>query len=124
MRLLRETLRALRGAAWDNGRMRIAPGIDADDEALAGFCATNGIRRLAVFGSALRDDFGPESDVDLLVEFEPSRTPGMITIARMERELGTLLGGTRTDLRTYGDLSRYFRDDVRAIARPIFEAAA
>ena len=122
---LRAILRALRGAAWDNGQMRIAPGIDADEEALAGFCASNGIRRLAVFGSALREDFGPESDVDLLVEFEPGRTPGMMTIVRLEHELEGLLGGRRTvDLRTYGDLSRYFRDDVRATARPVFDAAA
>lgn len=105
--------------------MQIAPGVDADEEALAGYCARNGIRRLAVFGSALGDDFGSESDLDLLVEFEPSRTPGMMTIARMERELEALLGSNRTvDLRTYGDLSRYFRDDVRATARPIFGAAA
>ncbi len=105
--------------------MLIAPGIDADQQALDEFCRRNGIRRLAVFGSALRDDFGPDSDVDLLVEFEPDRTPGMMAIARMQAELEKLLGGRRTvDLRTYGDLSRYFRDDVRATARPVFDAAA
>ena len=105
--------------------MLIAPGIAADDEALTGFCARNGIRRLAVFGSALRDDFGPDSDVDLLVEFEPACTPGMMGIVRMQDELEELLGGHRTvDLRTYGDLSRYFREDVRATARPVFDAAA
>jgi hypothetical protein len=105
--------------------MLIAPGIDPDRHALADFCRRNGIRRLAVFGSALRDDFGPESDVDLLVEFEPGRTPGMMGIAHMERELESLLGGRRrVDLRTYGDLSRYFRDEVRATARPVFDAAA
>jgi predicted nucleotidyltransferase len=112
-------------AAWENGAMQIAPGIAADEKALAGFCERNGIRRLAVFGSALRDDFGPDSDVDLLVEFEPDRTPGMMAIARMQADLEELLGGRRTvDLRTYGDLSRYFRDDVRATARPVFDAAA
>jgi len=105
--------------------MVIAPGIDADLQALADFCRRNGIHRLAVFGSALRDDFGPDSDVDLLVEFEPGRTPGMMGIGRMQRELEALLGGRRSvDLRTYGDLSRYFRDEVRATARPVFDAAA
>jgi len=105
--------------------MQIAPGVVADEQALGRFCARRGIRKLAVFGSALREDFGPGSDVDLLVEFEPGRTPGMIALAGMERELEELLGGGRTvDLRTYGDLSRYFRDEVRATARPVFDAAA
>lgn len=105
--------------------MLIAPGIDADHQILADFCRRNGIRRLAVFGSALRDDFGPESDVDLLVAFEPGHTPGMMGVSRLQRELEALLGGGRSvDLRTYGDLSRYFRDEVRAMARPVFDAAA
>jgi hypothetical protein len=105
--------------------MLIAPGIDADNEALADFCRRNGISRLAVFGSALRDDFGPESDVDLLVEFEPGHTPGMMGVSRLQRALEVLLGGGwSVDLRTYGDLSRYFRDEVRATARPVFDAAA
>ena len=105
--------------------MLIAPGVDLDGRALALFCRDNGIRRLAVFGSALGDDFRPDSDVDLLVEFEPGRTPGMMGLARMQRLLEALLGGTRTvDLRTYGDLSRYFRDEVRSSARPVFDAAA
>ena len=112
-------------ATWDNGAMVIAPGIDVDEQALGNFCQRNGIRRLAVFGSALRDDFGPDSDVDLLVEFEPDCTPGMMAIVRMQAELEALLGDRRTvDLRTYGDLSRYFRDDVRETARPVFDAAA
>lgn len=105
--------------------MVIAPGIDLDPEAVAAFCRGNGIRRLAVFGSALRDDFRVDSDVDLLVGFEPGHTPGMMRLARMQRELEALLGGRRrVDLRTYGDLSRYFRDDVRSTARPVFDAAA
>lgn len=105
--------------------MLIAPGVDLDGQALAAFCRDNGIRRLAVFGSALGEDFRPDSDVDLLVEFEPGRTPGMMGLARMQRSLEALLGGKRTvDLRTYGDLSRYFRDEVRSTARPVFDAAA
>ena len=105
--------------------MVIAPGIEHDPKAVAAFCRDNGIRRLAVFGSALRQDFGIESDIDLLVEFEPGHTPGMMGLVRMQRQLEALLGGDhRVDLRTYGDLSRYFRDEVRSTARPVFDAAA
>ena len=105
--------------------MLIAPGLALNGQALATLCRDNGIRRLAVFGSALGEDFRLDSDVDLLVEFEPGRTPGMMGLARMQRSLEALLGGTRTvDLRTYGDLSRYFRDEVRSTARPVFDAAA
>lgn len=81
-------------------------------EAVAGFCRGHGIRRMAVFGSALRDDFRPDSDIDLLVEFEPDSVPGLFGIARMERELSGLLGGRKIDLRTPRDLSRYFRQQV------------
>ena len=110
--------------------MVIAPGIESNPKAVAVFCRENGIRRLAVFGSALRQDFVVGSDIDLLVEFEPGQTPGMMGLARMQRQLEALLGGDhRVDLRTYGDLSRYFRDEVRSTARrstarPVFDAAA
>ena len=67
---------------------------------------------MAFFGSVLRADFGPESDIDVLVEFEPAHVPGLFGIARMEHELSTLFGGRKVDLRTPEDLSRYFRDDV------------
>ena len=70
------------------------------------------IRRLALFGSVLRPDFGPESDVDVLVEFEPEAAIGFFGLARLERELSALLGGRRVDLRTPQDLSRYFRNSV------------
>ena len=83
---------------------------------LAAFCQAHGIRRLAVFGSALRADFGPESDVDVLVEFAPDRAPGLLSIAGMEIELSALFGGRKVDLRTPEDLSRYFREDVLAAA--------
>ena len=105
--------------------MVIVPGIETERDALAEFCRRNGIRRLAIFGSALREDFSADSDIDLLVEFETGRTPGMMGLAHMEAELEAILGGGRSvDLRTYGDLSRYFRDDVQATARPVFDAAA
>ena len=64
----------------------------------------------------LRDDFGPSSDVDLLVEFEPQHAPGLLRLAAMERELSAMIGGRRVDMRTPSDLSRYFRDDVIAQA--------
>jgi hypothetical protein len=91
-------------------------------DALARFCRERGIRRLAVFGSALRADFGPDSDIDLLVEFEPDRIPTLFDIAGMEQELSALLGGRKVDLRTPEDLSRYFRDRVMAEAEVQYEA--
>ncbi|MBI2437857.1 MAG: nucleotidyltransferase family protein [Lentisphaerae bacterium] len=86
--------------------------ISIPKDGIAAFCRERGIRRLAIFGSALRSDFGPESDIDVLVEFESGRTPGLLGMARMERELSALLGGWKADLRTPEDLSRYFRQDV------------
>jgi hypothetical protein len=81
------------------------------------FCKRNHIRKLLFFVSVLRDDFGPESDVDILVEFEPGHVPGFFRLFDMEEELSTLLNGRKVDLRTPEDLSRYFRDEVIAHAR-------
>ena len=78
---------------------------------IAEFCRRNYIRRLSLFGSVLRDDFSSESDVDLLVEFDPDHTPGLITLAGMEIELSEILG-RKADLRTAEDLSPYFRQKV------------
>jgi len=86
--------------------------ITVDRSRLAEFCRRHRIRRLALFGSALREDFSEESDVDILVEFEPGHTPGLLGMARLERELSHILGGRKVDLRTPEDLSRYFRDEV------------
>ena len=86
--------------------------ITIDRKRLAEFCREHHIRRLALFGSVLRDDFGPDSDIDVLVEFEPGYTPGLFGIAHLERELLALFGGRKVDLRTPEDLSQYFRDDV------------
>jgi len=91
--------------------------VDLETIRLAGreieqFCQRNGIRRLSVFGSILGPRFRADSDVDLLVEFEPERSPGFLGLARMERELSALLGGRKVDLRTPAELSRYFRDRV------------
>jgi hypothetical protein len=101
--------------------MELRPGIEVDDQVLDEFARRHAIRHLAAFGSVLRPDFGPASDIDLLVEFEPDRVPGLLAIASMELELEQLLGRS-VDLRTYGDLSRYFRDQVRASARELYAA--
>ncbi len=85
--------------------------INIPKEKIAEFCKKNHIRRLSLFGSVLRDDFGPGSDVDVLVEFEEGRVPGLITLSGMELELSELIG-RKADLRTPEDLSRYFRKEV------------
>ncbi len=87
--------------------------------ALATLCHRYHIRRLAFFGSVLRDDFGPESDVDVLVEFEPGHVPGF-GFVRLQRELSALLG-REVDLHTYRSLSRYFRDHVMKEAEVQYE---
>lgn len=81
-------------------------------ELIAAFCQKHGIRRFAIFGSALREDFRPDSDVDVLVEFDPEHIPTLLKIAAMERELSHIFGGRKVDLRTPQDLSRYFREQV------------
>ena len=90
--------------------------IELPRERISDFCRRNHIRRLALFGSVLRRDFRSDSDVDVLVEFESEYVPGFFRLADMERELSTLLGGRKVDVRTPQDLSRYFRDDVLASA--------
>ncbi len=89
------------------------------EEALATFCRKHRVSRLALFGSVLRDDFRPDSDVDVLVEFQPGARAGFLKLAEMELELGAMLG-RKVDLRTPGELSRYFRDEVLANAEVQF----
>jgi uncharacterized protein len=83
-----------------------------DKASLAQFCAQHHIRRLSLFGSTQKGSERPDSDVDLLVEFDPGQAPGLMRLAGMEIELSELLGGRRVDLRTAQDLSRHFRDQV------------
>ncbi len=84
------------------------------------FCKRNRIRRLSLFGSVLRDDFGPESDIDVLVEFEPGHRLGFAFFG-LQDELSDMLG-RQVDLRTAKDLSRYFRDEVVRTAEVIYDA--
>ena len=100
----------------------MSPRIAFDREKLAEFCRRNHIRKLALFGSVITDRFGPNSDVDFLVEFEPGRGPGYFGLARMERELSDM-AGRKVDLRTPRELSRYFRDEVVAGAQVQYSAA-
>ena len=87
------------------------PHIDLPKEKIAGFCKSNHIRKLSLFGSVLHGDFRPDSDVDLLVEFDPEHIPGFFKLAHMERELSGIIG-KKVDLRTPQELSKYFRTQV------------
>ena len=93
-----------------------------DHVALESVCRRHRIRRLALFGSTLKGTSRPDSDVDLLVEFEPEARPSLLTMAQAEIELSLLVGGRKVDLRTAQDLSRYFRDEVVQTAEVQYEA--
>ena len=90
--------------------------IEIPRDQLADFCRRHRIRKLSLFGSILRDDFRPDSDIDVLVEFEPDARVGMMKLADIENQLSDLLGH-RVDLNTPGFLSRYYRDRVLAEAQ-------
>ncbi|MCL6614337.1 MAG: nucleotidyltransferase family protein [Firmicutes bacterium] len=94
--------------------------IEVPKEKIAEFCRKNHVKRLAFFGSVLRDDFGPNSDVDVLVEFEPGAKVGFIKLAEMEMELEEIIG-RKVDLNTAGSLSPYFRAEVLAEAEVAYE---
>jgi uncharacterized protein len=102
--------------------MELVQGLVIDERRLRALCRTHGVRRLGLFGSALRGDLRHDSDIDLLVEFEPDRVPGLLGLARLELELEQLLGRT-VDLRTAADLSPHFRGEVAANARMLYDAA-
>jgi uncharacterized protein len=94
----------------DEARVRIP------QDAISEFCRRNHIMKLSLFGSVLRDDFGPDSDLDILVEFERDYRIGLIALAALELELSKILG-RKVDLRSPADLSRYFRDEVLQSAK-------
>ena len=98
------------------GRLRVDP------ERLADLCRRNHVARLSLFGSRLKGTARPDSDVDLLVQFEPDAGISLFDMVRIEQELSDLLGGHRVDLRTPAELSRYFRDEVVNTAAPQYVA--
>ncbi len=97
-------------------------GIDISTDRIAEFCRRHRIKKLSLFGSILRDDCRPDSDIDVLVEFDPGARIGLIKLAGIEIALSELLG-RRVDLNTPGFLSRYDRDRVRAEAEVQYDAA-
>jgi predicted nucleotidyltransferase len=118
---------------WQKAIVQIGPGgstgvmmasrarINVPREQIADFCRRHHIRRLAFFGSVLRDDFTSESDVDVLVEFEAGKTPGF-AFFRIQDELSQILA-RRVDLKTPNELSKYFRDEVLAEAEELYVQA-
>jgi predicted nucleotidyltransferase len=96
--------------------------IDIPRERIAEFCRRHQIRKLSLFGSVLRDDFGPESDVDVLVEFEHGTRVGLLRLAGLELELGTIIG-RKVDMNTQGFLSKYYRDQILEEAEVQYDAA-
>jgi predicted nucleotidyltransferase len=101
----------MRGRIEERGR-RVISVLERNNEAVVAFCQKHSIHRLWLFGSQPEDRSRPESDIDLLVEFDRGKEPGLLGLADMERELSGILGGRSVDLRTPNDLSRYFRDEV------------
>jgi predicted nucleotidyltransferase len=102
--------------------MDVVARLGTDPNAIAEFCRRNFVRRLAVFGSVLRDDFTLESDVDVLVNFLPGAQVSLFDMTRMETEREEIVPGRRVDLRTAGDLGARFRDTVVAEAEAVYGA--
>ena len=102
--------------------MTVRTNIKIPREKVAEFCKKNQIRKLSFFGSALREDFRADSDVDVLVEFEPETRVGLIRLTGLEIELGEILG-RKVDLNTPGFISKYYRDRVLAEAVVQYDTA-
>ena len=95
--------------------------IDTKPDKITDFCRKHHIRKLSLFGSVLRDDFSADSDVDVLVEFDPQHVPGLIRLGGMAQDLSDILAGRKVDLLTTEDISDYFRDNVLAAAEVQYE---
>ena len=93
-------------------KQKLKNGVSVNEAELTAFCQRYHITSLALFGSVLREDFRPDSDIDVLVEITAGHTPGLLKLASIERELSPLLANRKIDLRTPQDLSRHFRDRV------------
>lgn len=116
---LKNIVRKTFGEAGGGPLQSVAQRFNVPKGLLAEFCRKHYVKKMALFGSVLRDDFRPDSDVDVLVEFEPGHVPGF-AIIDMESELSQLVG-RKVDLRTPAELSRYFRDRVVKEARVEYE---
>jgi len=106
----------------ETARIDLTKRVAVSPEVIADFCRRHRIRRLSLFGSVLREDFRPESDVDVLVEFEPEGVPSFFELVGMKEELIGLLGRD-VDLKTPKALSPYFREQVLREAVPLHVAA-
>jgi predicted nucleotidyltransferase len=109
-------------AAMNRSRAMIRPELEVSQAQIADFCRHYHIRWMAVFGSALRDDFGPESDVDVLVEFEPGHDLGLAFFA-LPDEFSSLVGGRQVDMMTVDELNRWIRNRVLREAQVLYDAA-
>ena len=96
--------------------------ISIPKDIIAEFCQRNQVRRLSLFGSVLREDFSPDSDVDILVEFEPGTRMGLIRLSGLEIELGKIIG-RKVDLNTPGFLNKYYRNKILSEADVQYDAA-
>lgn len=111
------------GVTAESGLTKVGMGatrITLTAEQIAAFCQTHHIRKFALFGSVLREDFTLDSDIDVLVEFEAGHSPGLIRFAGMELELAELLGGRKVDLNTRLTLAASFRERVAASAEVLY----
>ena len=108
-------------SAYSHQQAMVINGVNFPEQPIAEFCRRNAITRLSLFGSAIRDDFSPESDIDLLVEFHPTVRVSLFDLGGMAVELTELLG-RQVDLRTREDLSRYFRSAVLSEAKTLYAA--
>ncbi len=108
------------GAKFKNAA-RASQNIRVPGEALSQFCTSHNINRLSFFGSVIRDDFRPDSDVDVLVEFVPGKEPGLFKLLEMQAELSQILDNRKVDLRTPQELNHLFRDEVIKEAENIYD---
>jgi len=106
---------------WNPRALRTGRNLGVPQEQIAEFCRRNHVRKLALFGSVLRDDFSQESDVDVVVEYESGHVPGLAFITHQE-ELSQILG-RNVDLNTPQFISRYFREEVLREAEVVYGEA-
>jgi len=89
-------------------------------EDVASFCRKHHVRRLALYGSVVRDDFGPQSDIDVLVEFDPEHVPGLLRLYDIEQDLSGMFDGMPVEMTTFGSLSHFLKDRVLAEAVELY----